>query len=618
MARGISHGNPRGFLTEEEKRNLPKVTPALLLRIFSYLKPYWAQFLLVGAIILISSVVGLLPSIITGRIVDDALIGQDFPLLLKLLAAAVGALLISQLVRVLESHINVGISQHVIYDMKNEMYAHLLNMSHSFFTTEKQGDIITRMNSDISGVNSVITGTLSSILSNTAVLITTLFALFSMSWQLALVGMMVIPLLILPTHRVSKFRWRLMRQSQEENDRLNQQINETLSVSGSLLVKLFTREEQEFRTFRSINHAVTRLTIREQRGGRWFGVVTGVLTQLGPLLIYFAGGWLIISRTAPELTVGAITAVVALINRLYQPVRELLNIHVDLTRSLALFHRIFAYLDRPCDIVSPPDGRNSDLSNAEITFSHVGFSYDPDHPVLKDISFRVPGGAMYAIVGPSGAGKSTTVSLLPRLYDVSSGSVCIGGIDVRDFDLNYLRSQIGVVTQDTYLFHGSIRDNLRYAKPDATDAELESACRAANIHDFIAALPEGYDTIVGNRGLKLSGGEKQRISIARVLLKDPRILILDEATSSLDSISESAIQEALATVMQGRTSIVIAHRLSTILQADQILVLSEGRIVEAGQHAQLLRHSGIYRQLYETQFKNALRYETCFQELRGA
>ena len=618
MARGISHGNPRGFLTEEEKRNLPKVTPALLLRIFSYLRPYWAQFLLVGAIILISSVVGLLPSIITGRIVDDALIGQDLPLLLRLLAAAVGALLVSQLVRVLESHINVGISQHVIFDMKNEMYAHLQNMSHAFFTTEKQGDIITRMNSDISGVNSVITGTLSSILSNAAVLITTLFALFSMSWQLALVGMVVIPMLILPTRRVSKFRWSLMRQSQEENDRLNQQINETLSVSGSLLVKLFTREEQEFQTFQSINHEVTRLTIREQRGGRWFGVVTGVLTQLGPLLIYFAGGWLLISRAATNLSVGTITAVVALINRLYQPVRELLNIHVDLTRSLALFNRIFAYLDRPCDITSPPDGRRPDLSGAEITFSHVSFSYDPNQPVLKDVSFQVPGGAMYAIVGPSGAGKSTTVNLLPRLYDVSSGSVSIGNVDVRDFDLRYLRSQIGVVTQDTYLFHGSIRENLRYAKPDATDAELESACRAANIHDFIAALPEGYDTIVGNRGLKLSGGEKQRISIARVLLKNPRILILDEATSSLDSISESAIQEALGAVMQGRTSIVIAHRLSTILQADQILVLSEGRIVESGQHAQLLQQSGIYRQLYETQFKNALQYETRFQALRGA
>ena len=611
MAKGLGgRGVPRGFLTEEEKKNRPKVTAALIKRIFSYLIPYWKQFILVFLTILASALVGLLPSIITGKIVDDALIGRNLTLLVQLLIAAFLATAASQAIGVLESHINVGISQHVIFDMKNQMYDHLQHMPHSFFTTEKQGDIITRMNADISGVNSVITGTLTSILSNIAILVTSLVALFSMSWKLAIVGMLVIPLLIIPTKKVSKFRWQLTRQTQAKNDELNQQINETLSVSGSLLVKLFTREDLEYSKFAATNKQVTDLTIREQRGGRWFGVITGLFTQIGPLLIYFAGGLLIITGADPGLTVGKITATVALINRLYQPVREILNIEVDFTRSLALFTRIFDYLDRETPIVSPPNGLKSDIGHSDISYNHVSFSYNSQYPVLKDIDFTVPNGCMYAIVGPSGAGKSTIANLLPRLYDVNSGSVTIGSSDIRDFDLKYLRSQIGVVTQDTYLFNGSIMENLLYANPDATEEEVTAACKAANIHELIVSLPDGYDSIVGNRGLKLSGGEKQRLSIARVLLKDPHILILDEATSSLDSISESAIQDALSAVMKGRTSIVIAHRLSTILQADRILVVNNGVIAEEGNHAELMERNGIYRELYETQFRKAIDYET--------
>ena len=579
------------------------------MRILSYLKPYWPQFLLVFLAILLSASVGLLPSIVTGRIVDEALVGKNMKLLIQLLLIAFATLTVSQVIGVLESYINAWISQRIIYDMKNQMYDQLQHMPHAFFTTERQGDIITRMNTDISGVSSVISGTLSSIVSNTATVVTTLIALFTMSWQLALVGMVVIPLLILPTRSVGKTRWKLLTKSQEKNDEMNQLVNETLSVSGSLLVKLFTREEREYERFRSVNSEVTKLNLKEQRSGKWFGVVMGMFTQLGPLLIYFAGGYFIIARSDPALTVGTITATVALINRLYRPVQSLLNIQVDFTRSLALFTRIFDYFDLKNNIVSPENAQKPDLTNADLRYDHVVFSYDPEKPLLTDIDFTVPAGKMYAIVGPSGSGKSTVVNLIPRLYDVLGGAVTLGGVDVRDMDLAYLRSNIGVVTQETYLFNGTIRENLLYAKEDATQEELEEACRIASIDDYIRSQPDGYDTVVGNRGLKLSGGEKQRLSIARVILKNPRILILDEATSALDSISEHAIQDALEHLMEGRTSIVIAHRLSTILKADRILVVQGGVIAEQGDHETLLQKGGVYRELYETQFRTILDLE---------
>ena len=600
---------PRGFLTEEEKKNMPKVNGALLRRILGYLKPYWLQFLLVFVTILLSAVVGLLPSIITGRIVDEALVGKNMRLLVQLLVMAFVTLTASQVISVLESYINAWISQRIIFDMKNQMYDHLQHMPHAFFTSEKQGDIITRMNTDISGVSSVISGTLSSIVSNIATVVTTLVALFTMSWKLAIVGIVVIPLLILPTKSVGKRRYQLLTDSQAKNDEMNQLINETLSVSGSLLVKLFTREQKEYERFVGVNEEVTQLALREQNSGRWFRVVMGMFTQLGPLLIYFAGGYLIISQADLGLTVGTITATVSLINRLYRPVESLLNIHVDFTRSLALFTRIFEYFDMPNPIRSPENGAKPDVTDADIVYEHVRFSYDPDKELLRDIDFTVPGGKMYAIVGPSGSGKSTVVNLIPRLYDVLGGRVTVAGVDVRDFDLTYLRSQIGVVTQDSYLFNGTIRDNLLYAKEDATQEEIDAACYIANLSDFIAAQPDGYDTMVGNRGLKLSGGEKQRLSIARVILKDPKILILDEATSALDSITENAIQEALEALMEGRTSIVIAHRLSTILKADRILVVKDGVIAESGTHEELLDAGGVYRELYETQFRKILEME---------
>ncbi len=602
---------PRGFLTEEEKQNAPKISKELIIRILKYLKPYWLQLIFVFAIIILSSVLGLLPSLITARIIDEAILGKDFALLIRLVILAIITLAVSNIVGVLESYINSWVSQRIVYDMKNEMFQHLQKMPHSFFTSEKQGDIITRMNSDISGVATVISSILTNIISNVCTVITTIVALFNIDAKLSLIGILVIPLLVLPTKSAGKNRWQLLSKSREKMDELNDVINESLSVSGSLLIKLFTQEETINKKFDAINKEVVALSVKESRAGSWFRVVMGIFTNLGPLLIYLAGGYLIIKMNDTAITVGTITATVNMINRLYRPVESLLNVSVDLTRSMALFTRIFSYLDMD------PQVKNKKIvlkpsfdKKTEIEYENVEFYYSPEVPLIKNLSFFVPSGKMYAIVGPSGSGKSTVVNLLPRLYDVKDGAVKINGFDVRDIELGYLRSNIGMVTQEAYMFNGTIKENLLFAKADATMEEIENACKIANIHDFITKQPQGYDTPVGNRGLKLSGGEKQRLSIARVILKDPRILILDEATSALDSISESSIQNALDVLMKGRTSIVIAHRLSTILQADKILVISGGKIVEQGEHEELIAMNGVYKQLYETQFRKVISMET--------
>ena len=595
--RGPMHlGGPRGFLTEKEKQNLPKMDKKLLMRILSYLKPYKWQFLLVFAALVVSAVLGLFPSIITGQIVDSIIAGSNMKLLVKLLILAFIVLSLSQIISVLEQYINSWISQKIIFDMRNEMYDHLQRMPHAFFTNEKQGDIITRMNSDINGVSAVISVLLTSVVSNILTVGTCVFYLFYTDWRLAIVGLIVIPMLIFPTKAVGKKRWMLASEAQAKSDELNTQINETLSVSGSMLVKLF-------------NNEVTKTTIKERRAGSWFHVFLGMFIQIAPLCIYFAGGFLIMKSGNTGLTVGDISVVVALVNRLYQPVRSLLNLQVDFVRSLALFTRIFEYLDRKHEIENPEKPKKPDLTKATVEFSNVRFSYEQNKEILKGVSFKVPEGKMYAIVGTSGAGKSTIIGMIPRLYDAIKGEVKVAGVNVKDFDLSYLRTNIGIVTQDTYLFNGTILENLLYAKPDATKEEIENACKVANIYSFIMSLPEKFDTIVGNRGLKLSGGEKQRMSIARVVLKDPKILILDEATSSLDSISENLISDALNNVMQGRTSIVIAHRLSTVIAADKIMVIENGVITAEGSHSELLETSPKYEELYETQFSKVLEYE---------
>ena len=466
MPRGFG---PRGFLTEEEKQNTPKISRQLIMRILRYLKPYWLQLITVFAIIILSSVLGLLPSLITAKIIDEAIIGKDLALLIKLVILAVFTLAMSNVVGVLESYINSWVSNRIVFDMKNEMFSHLQTMSHSFFTSEKQGDIITRMNSDISGVATVISSILTNIISNICTVVTTIVALFNIDAKLSLVGILVIPLLVLPTKSAGRNRWQLLSESREKTDDLNEIINESLSVSGSLLIKLFTREEETNRKFEQANKAVIDLSTKESRAGSWFRVIMGIFTNLGPLLIYLAGGYLIIRLNDTAVTVGTITATVSMINRLYRPVESLLNVSVDLTRSMALFTRIFSYLDMEPDVKNRDNPvKPSFSSGATIKYDHVYFRYSEDVPLIEDMSFEVPSGKMYAIVGPSGSGKSTVVNLLPRLYDVLEGSVRINGINVKDIDLTYLRSNIGVVTQEAYMFNGTIRDNLLFAKSDAT------------------------------------------------------------------------------------------------------------------------------------------------------
>ena len=527
---------PRGFLTEEEQQNKPKVTKELLFRIFSYLLPYWYALLAVLIIIVISSVMGLLPSIITGKIIDEAIVGQDFTKLVKLVVLALLTLTGSQVVSVFESYINGWVSERIVFDMKNQMFAHLQTMEHDFFTSEKQGDIITRMNSDISGVSGAISQTLTSCISNICTVITTVVALINIDIKLAMVGILVIPLLVLPTKSAGKSRWKLLSESQAKRDELNDLTNEALSVSGSLLIKLFTAEDVKNEQFTKLNKEVTNYSVKESRSGKWFRVIMGIFTNIGPLLIYLAGGFLMMRDPKTTITVGTITATVNMINRLYRPVESLLNISVDFTRSLALFSRIFDYLDKKPSIINSNNPQKPDFSKTDIEYRNVEFSYSPDIPLIKDLSFKIPSGKMYAIVGPSGSGKSTVVNMLPRLFDVLDGQVLINDVNIKDIDLAYLRDNIGVVTQEAYMFNGSIIDNLKFARPQASMQEIVEACTTANIHDFIVSQPEGYNTQVGNRGLKLSGGEKQRLSIARVILKDPKILILDEATSALDSI----------------------------------------------------------------------------------
>ena len=607
MSQGRGRGGPMGgrYLTEEEKQQQPKVTKELLARVFSYLKPYWKHMLLVIICIAAASFCSLLPAILTGKIIDEGLLKGNISSLIFYIVLSLAVTLGSNLIGVAESYINTWIAQHITYDMRNQMFAHLQKMSQRFFTANNQGDIITRMTSDIDGVQQVVTNTFTSILSNTITLIIAMIAMFQKNWILALIGIVIVPLFTLPTRKAGKTRWKYANESQACNDEINGILNETLSVSGQLLSKLFGKEKYEYNRYEKANGRMIRLNIRERMAGRWFFVILSTFTSIGPMLIYLVGGLLMI-RYHHNLTIGDITVLVTLLGRMYMPVNSLLNIQVDWIRSMALFTRIFDYFDIPVEIQNAPDAIIPEHAEGNVVFDHVSFGYEPGRMVLKGINFTLNAGSSIAIVGPSGSGKSTIINLIPRLYDVSEGQVTFDGTDVRKLDLEFLRAQVGVVSQETYLFNGTIRDNLLYARPDATDADIEEALKKANIWEFVQNQPDGLNAMVGNRGLKLSGGEKQRLSIARVLLKNPTIFIFDEATSALDSISEQKIQEAIDPIIRTHTSILIAHRLSTILAADEILVVKDGQIVERGRHQDLVNAGGVYQELYETQFSRDL------------
>ena len=594
---GWHRGLRRGFDDLEQK---PHVTKDMLLRILRYFKPHWKLMALVFLCVGATSVLGLLPPLFTGAIVDRALIERNFRLLTLYTLGYVGVSFLVSLIGVGESYLNTLISKRIILDIRNSMYGILQRMPLKFFSNTRTGDIISRINNDVSGVEGVFQRTVVNTVQDILVIAFTLVTIFAMDWRLSLLGLCLIPSFILPTRRVGKARWNIAKATQEKLAELNQIIQETLGVAGAVLVKIFTREDDQRDKFYASSRDVVKLQIREALVGRWFFMFVRTFSSIGPALIYFYGGYLVIRG---ELTIGTVIAFNTLLMRLFGPVTNLFNMHVDVTRSLALFERVFEYLDLAPEVMEAPGALSLDKLEGRIEYEDVCFSYKEGQQVLKGVSFTVEPGEMVALVGPSGSGKTTITYLVPRLYDPDSGVVKIDGIDARQISLRSLRSQIGIVTQDTFLFNASIRENILFGRKDATEEEMIEACKAAYIHDFIAALDEGYDTLVGERGIKLSGGEKQRIAIARAILRNPRIIILDEATSSLDSHAETLIKAAISPLLANRTSLVIAHRLSTVLAADKILVIEDGRIVESGTHQELLARGGLYRRLYDEQFR---------------
>lgn len=546
---------------------------------------------------------GLIPPVFTKNIIDVALPDKKIILLVILIVSSFGATLISGLISVAQNYFSSWISKHIIYDLRNSMFDHLQYMPISFFSSVQMGEITSRMNNDISGIENIFSGTVVQILQNTFVFVTTAFILFYTNWILAICAMLILPLFIIPTRKVGKVRWKIASRTQEKLADLNTIIHETLNIGGMFLVKLFTKEKLQQEEFETVNKEVIKLQIKESLAGRWFFMTISTFVSIGPMVIYLVGGILMIRYNS--ISIGSIVMFVALLNRLYGPVTSFANISVDITRSIALFDRIFQYLDMKQDIVDSPNAVKLGRIEGAVRFTDVNFSYNDKTETLRNINLDIKPGKLIAFVGPSGAGKTTITYLLPRLYDVDSGSITIDGMDIRDVTIESLRSQIGIVTQDTYLFNTTIRKNLTFSKTDATEQELIRACKTANIHELIISLPQGYDTVVGERGIKLSGGEKQRLSIARALLKDPRIVILDEATSSLDSVSESLIQAAVEPLLKDRTSLVIAHRLSTIMAADCIYVVDDGQIVEYGTHEELIDLNGIYKELSDKQFKKS-------------
>ena len=564
--------------------------------------PYWREQATVLACIVTVSALGLVPGFIIAHIIDAVIPRHN----LSALAIDVGVILCSALVAagigVLQGYLNSVVGEGIMRDIRTSLVAHLHRMPLHFFTGTKTGEIMNRVSNDVDNVDNVVTGTLTSIVTNFVLIATTAIAMFVWNWRLALISVAIVPLMVFPLGPVGRRMYQIRKKTREKRDEIESITQETLSISGITLIKSFAREAYERSRFYQVGTRLMQLEIDLAMVGRWFLASVTAMVVAGPALVWFGGGWLAI---AAGLQVGVIVAFVSFIQgRLYGPAASLAGIQVQVVSALAVFERIFEYLDMTPERYDPPGAIALTEVAGDIAFEKVVFSYEGSRDVLDGISFHVRPGEVAAFVGPSGAGKTTITQLVPRFYDPQSGHVLVDGHDLRSVTLDSLRRHIGIVTQETYLFHDTVANNLRYGKPDATDSELEAAARAANIAEFIAALPDGYETVVGERGHKLSGGERQRLAIARVLLKDPRILILDEATSSLDYENEAAIQRALEVVMRGRTSLVIAHRLSTILAADVIFVIDDGRIVESGRHATLLARGGLYSRLYRTQFRD--------------
>jgi ATP-binding cassette, subfamily B, bacterial len=633
-----------GYLRATDEK--PKVTWGLLKRVMTYSRPY--RWHLVGMLVLILITTGtaLLMPLIFRRMIDVTIPAGDVPQLVVLSLALLIIPAFNGVINVFQRQLNARVGEGVVYDLRVALFAHLQRMSLRFFTNTKVGEMMSRLNNDVVGAQNAISNTIVGIVTNFIQAAAVLAVMLALEWHLTLVSVIVLPLFILAARRLGTRLRDISREQMDANAQMNAMVYETLNIGGALLIKLFGRREVEVDRFAVRAQMVRDTGVRRAVTGSIFMVIIGMVSAVGTALVYGIGGYLVIQQA---FTIGTIVAFGAYLTSLYGALQSLANAPVDFATSMVSFERVFEVIDLPLDVAEKPDARVLQTAIGELQFDDVSFHYDvggenllsevkrfgqidrvktslsggetePDGrrganaeelparsqariAALDHISFNVRPGQLTALVGPSGAGKTTLTYLIPRLYDPVSGRILLDGHDLHDVTLDSLAAQIGMVTQETHLFHDTIRTNLVYARLDATLPEIEAAARAANIHDFIMGLPDRYETVVGERGYRLSGGEKQRLALARVILKDPRILVLDEATSSLDSESEALIQEALKRVMAGRTSIVIAHRLSTILAADLILVLDRGQIVERGTHPELLAQNGLYAHLYETQFK---------------
>ena len=612
-------------------------------------KAHRAGVATIALLVVITSGAGVVNPVLIKVVFDTALFPHrgsvalpvNVPWLETLVGIMVGITIVTGAIGVLQTYITNRVGQRVMEELRNSLYEHLQGMSLRFFTGTRTGEIQSRLTNDVGGIQSVVTDTATSLLSNIVTLLSTLVAMVVLSWQLTVLSLAITPLFVYYTYRAGRVRRQITMQAQESKAEISAITEETLSVSGMLLAKVFGRGPEEVARFRKENHRLANLAIRQEMIGRALFAVIGAFFSSAPALVYLIAGFVLAGGHGSSITAGTIVAFTTLQSRLFFPIGSMLSVSIEIQASLALFERIFDYLKMPHDIVDGPDARSVAASDikGDVRLKNVYFRYDrgsfgpmteptprpatvapvtnghaPDDsdPVpneirrdwaLEDVSFEVKPGQLAAIVGPSGAGKTTISYLIPRLYDVTNGAVLLDGMDVRDYTIASLAGAISMVTQETYLFHASVRRNLTYAKPDATQEELEAAARAAFIHDRIVALDEGYDTLVGERGYRMSGGEKQRLAIARVVLKAPRVLILDEATSALDTTSERLVQAALEPLLTGRTTIAIAHRLSTILAADVIFVVDRGQLLEQGTHAELLRRGGAYAKVYEQQFQ---------------
>ncbi len=598
----------------------------------AYAVPYRSLLVIVFVTIVVITFVSLVPPLLMRDLIDTAIPGENLGRVTWLGLGMVAVPIVNGVVGVIQRWASARAGEGIIYDLRTGLYAHLQRMSLGFFTATRPGEMMSRLNNDVVGAQSAVTGTAVSLVSNSLSAVATLAVMLSLEWRLTLAAVAILPLFLFPSRRVGKILRSITRDQMDANARMNATMNETLNLSGALLVKLFGRTSDEDAKFGGHAAEVRDLGVRRALIGRWFFMALGVVSAFGTALVFWLGAVLVIHGS---LTIGTIVALSAYLVGLYGPLSALSNARVELATSLVSFERVFEVIDMPRDIDEPDDAIELDEVEGRVTFDGVAFDYRQvaspalDHVkrfswrsqseeagaappemvgrarAIDRLDFEVEPGRLVALVGPSGAGKTTVTYLIPRLYDTTEGRVLIDGVDVRRLSLHSLADAIGVVTQETFLFHDTIAANMRYARPDASDDEIVAAATAANIHDFVSELPDAYETLVGERGYRLSGGEKQRVAIARVILKDPKILVLDEATSHLDARSEALIQEALERVMAGRTSFVIAHRLSTVLAADRIFVLDRGRLVEEGRHQELLAREGLYSDLFRTQFSAA-------------